>query len=114
MRALTIAIGFFLAATTASFASDITKFWNLTHNTVDGLELAPAGTTSFGPNLCLADPDKSVDNDERLKITGVATGIYDARIHDVTKRSCLAKNVHITAGKIFSIQEKELTDCTQQ
>ncbi|HVM84287.1 MAG TPA: hypothetical protein VMW18_10390 [Candidatus Binatia bacterium] len=106
-----------MAALTAFAASasaeTITKFWNLTKNTVDGLQLAPAGSSDFGPNLCLADPDKSVDYDERLKISGLASGTYDAKLHDVAGRSCSAKSVKVEAGKVFSISEKELSGCTQ-
>jgi hypothetical protein len=90
-----------------------TKFWNLTRNTVNDLELAPAGTTAYGKNLCLADPDKSVDADERLKIDGVTTGRYDVKLADVTGRQCTVKNVEVTEGKIFSIQEKQLEGCSK-
>ena len=34
-----------------------TRFWNLTSSTVKSLELAPAGTSAFGPNQCANDPD---------------------------------------------------------
>jgi len=111
MRAVLMAAVMALCASSVS-AETITKFWNLTRNTVDALQLAPAGSSDFGPNLCLADPDKSVDYDERLKISGLSSGIYDARIHDVAGRTCRAKNVRVEAGKIFSISEKELNGCT--
>ena len=40
-------------------------------------------------------------------------GRYDVKLHDVTGRSCLVKNVTVRAtGKYaFSIAEKDLTDC---
>ena len=50
-----------------------TQFWNLTSSTVKSLELARAGTSAFGPNQCVNDPDGAVDHDERLKVTGVTT-----------------------------------------
>jgi hypothetical protein len=89
-----------------------TQFWNLTKNTLTTVALAPTGATNFGPNQCLNDPDKSVDHDERLKITGVETGNYDVKVADKT-RTCVIRNVHVTAGKVFSIDEKELTDCAK-
>ena len=72
-----------------------TRFWNLTASTVKSLELAPAGTSAFGPNQCANDPDGAVDHDERLKITGVATGAYDARLKLADGRQCMAKGLRI-------------------
>jgi hypothetical protein len=53
-----------------------------------------------------------VDPDERLRVTGVAPGMYDAKLKDTSGRSCLVRNVKVEAGEIFSIEEKELTSCT--
>jgi hypothetical protein len=39
--------------------------------------------------------------------------MYDARLKDVSGRSCLVRNVKVEAGEIFSIEEKELTSCTR-
>ena len=103
-------------ATTASAAlaeGRPTRFWNLTRHTISEFYLAPAGTTEFGPNQCKNDKDGTVDPDERLSIIGVAPGIYDARLKDVSGRSCLARNLKLEAGQIFSIEEKELTTCTR-
>jgi hypothetical protein len=94
-------------------ASRPTRFWNLTRHTISELSLAPAGTTDFGPNQCKNDKDGTVDPDERLRITGVAPGMYDAKLKDVSGRSCLVRNVKVEAGEIFSIEEKELTSCTR-
>ena len=101
-----------VAAGTASAAKGA-RFWNLTHAEIDSLQLAPAGTEDFSDNLCLQDGDKSVEADERLQETGVKSGTYDAKIHDVSGRSCSAKNVKVEEGKVFSIQEKDLVDCKQ-
>lgn len=90
-----------------------TRFWNLTSSTVKSLELAPAGASAFGPNQTTNDPDGAVDHDERLKITGVATGVYDARLKLTDGRQCMAKGVRIEAGKVFAIEEKDLTGCSQ-
>jgi hypothetical protein len=89
-----------------------TRFWNLTRYTVSEFYLAPAGTTNFGPNQCKNDKDGTVDHDERLRITGVEAGTYDAKLTDVSGRTCLARNIKVEVGQIFSIEEKELTSCT--
>ena len=88
-----------------------TRFWNLTSSTVKSLELAPAGTSAFGPNQCANDPDGAVDHDERVKVTGVTTGSYDARITLANGRVCMAKGVRIETGKPFSIEDRDLTGC---
>jgi hypothetical protein len=103
-----------VTATGASLAADRpTRFWNLTHNTVQEFQLAPAGTTAWGENQCKNDKDGAVDFDERLNITGVESGRYDARLKDSSGRVCFARNVAIEAGKVFSIDEKNLVDCTK-
>jgi hypothetical protein len=89
-----------------------TRFWNLTQDTISEFYLAPAGTTLFGPNQCKNDKDGTVDHDERLRITGVEPGIYDAKFTDVKGRTCVVPNIKIETGKIFSIEESELTSCT--
>lgn len=88
------------------------RFWNLTHNTVRELRLAPAGTTAWGENQCSNDKDGAVDFDERLPVTGIAPGRYDARIKDAAGRVCFARNIAIEPGKVFSIDEKDLVDCS--
>jgi hypothetical protein len=94
-------------------AAKDTRFWNLTSSTVKSLELAPAGASAFGPNQTSNDPDGEVDHDERLKITGVATGGYDARLKLADGRSCTVKGLRIETGKVFTIEEKDLTACSR-
>jgi hypothetical protein len=65
-----------------------TRFWNLTSSTVTELRLAPAGTEAFGENQCLNDKDNGVEHDERLKLAGVETGLYDAKIGFEDGRVC--------------------------
>jgi hypothetical protein len=89
-----------------------TRFWNLTASTVKSLELAPTGTSAFGPNQTTNDPDGAVDHDERLKVTGVKNGAYDARLTLADGRICLIKGVTVEAGKVFAIEEKELLGCS--
>jgi hypothetical protein len=90
-----------------------TQFWNLTSSTVNSLKLAPAGTSAFGPNQTTNDPDGAVDHDERLKIKGVATGAYDARLKLADGRECTVKGLRVEASKVFTIEEKELAGCSK-
>ena len=99
-------------ASSASAQGRPTRFWNLTRYTISEFYLAPAGTTDFGPNQCKNDKDGTVDHDERLRITGVEAGTYDAKLTDVSGRTCLVRNIKVETGQIFSIEEKELTSCT--
>jgi len=89
------------------------RFWNLTSATVSGFQLSPAGKDDWGPNQTLNDKDKEVDHDERLRITGVEPGRYDARIGYRDKRQCTVRNIEIKADSVFSIADKDLTDCSK-
>jgi hypothetical protein len=104
-----------LAATLsiASAAERPMRFWNLTRHTISEFYLAPAGTTSWGANQCKNDKDGTVDSDERLRITDTPPGTYDAKLVDVSKRTCVVRGLKLVVGEIFSIEEKELTSCTQ-
>jgi len=90
-----------------------TRFWNLTSSTVKSLELAPAGSSAFGPNQTKNDPDGAVDHDERLKVLAVTTGSYDVRLKLADGRQCMAKGVRVEAGKVFAIEDKDLTACSR-
>ena len=106
---LLVALGVSLPA---SAAEKPIRFWNLTSATVTELRLAPVGSGAFGPNQCKNDKDGSVDHDERLPITGVPAGRYDIKIGYKGGKSCRVANVSIEGGKVFSIEDKDLTDCT--
>jgi hypothetical protein len=98
--------------TSAAAAQDRpARFWNLTRHTIAEFYLAPAGTTNWSDNQCKNDKDGTVDSDERLRITGIGPGTYDAKLKDVSGRSCLVRNIKIDAGEVFSIEEKDLTSC---
>src|SRR5215470_14023431 len=56
------------------------RLWNLTTATISGFQLSPAGRNQWGPNQTLNDRDKEVDHDERLRITGIEPGRYDAKV----------------------------------
>jgi hypothetical protein len=89
------------------------RFWNLTTATVSGLQLSPAGKNNWGPNLTVNDKDGEVDHDERLRITGVEPGRYDARITYRDQRECMVRDIEIKAASVFSIADKDLKDCTR-
>jgi hypothetical protein len=111
-RILLVALALMVTASTALAQGRPTRFWNLTRHTISEFYLAPAGTTNWGPNQCKNDKDGTVDADERLPITDVTAGNYDAKLVDVSGRTCLVRNVKVEIGQIFSIEEKELTSCT--
>jgi hypothetical protein len=113
MRKLIVSL-FVLAATTslALAAERPMRFWNLTRHTISEFYLAPAGSTKWGANQCKNDKDGTVDSDERLRITDTPPGVYDAKLVDVSKRTCIVRNLTLAIGEIFSIEEKELTSCT--
>jgi hypothetical protein len=100
-----------IVATQALAQGRPTRFWNLTQYTISEFYLAPAGTMNWGPNQCKNDKDGTVDSDERLRITGVPPGTYDAKLADVRGRVCIVHNIKIEEGNIFSIEEKDLTSC---
>ena len=110
-----LAVTLLVLAATASLALAAERpmrFWNLTRHTISEFYLAPAGTTNWGPNQCKNDRDGTVDPDERLRITDTPPGLYDAKLVDVSKRTCIVRNLKLELGEIFSIEEKELTSCT--
>jgi hypothetical protein len=113
-RAMIAAAVALLIATPALGAQSM-RFWNLTVATIDELYLAPAGTTKWGPNQCLNEDEKSVEADERLNLSGVEPGHYDVKLHDEKGRTCIVRNVEVKGGGkyAFSIEERELTECTR-
>ena len=113
MRRAIVFFAALLCLATGAAAAKTTQFWNLTSSTVKSIRLAPASTPAFGPNQCLNDPDGAVDHDERLKVTGVTSGSYDARLTLAHGRRCLARNIQVELGKPFSIEDKDLMDCTE-
>lgn len=89
------------------------RLWNLTAETISGFQLSPAGKSEWGPNQTLNDKDKEVDHDERLRITDVGPGRYDARVSYRDNRQCLVRDIEITADAVFSIADKDLKDCSK-
>jgi hypothetical protein len=98
-----------------AFAADKPpQFWNLTTSTVTKLEISKAGANAFQSNQTVNDPDGAVEHDERLKITGVESGVYDIRLTFKDGRICFARNVNILLGKPFSIEDKNYADCSKR
>ncbi len=97
---------------TAAIAKN-TQFWNLTANTITSLQLSPSGKNDWGEDQTDNDSDHAVDHDERLKITGVASGAYDVKFVDKGGRSCIVRNIRVKEGVVFSIEEKDLQACSK-
>jgi hypothetical protein len=89
------------------------RFWNLTTATISGFQLSPAGKQDWGPNQTLNDRDKEVDHDERLRITGVEPGRYDAKVDYRGSRQCFVRDIEIRADAVFSIADKDLKNCNK-
>jgi hypothetical protein len=89
------------------------RLWNLTTATITDFELSPTGKNEWGPNQTLNDKDKEVDHDERLRITGVEPGRYDAKVGYADAKQCLVRDIEIKAEAVFSIADKDLKDCNK-
>ena len=89
------------------------RLWNLTTATISGFQLSTAGKNEWGPNQTLNDKDKEVDHDERLRITGVEPGRYDAKVSYAGAKQCLVRDIEIKADTVFSIADKDLKDCNK-
>ena len=89
------------------------RLWNLTTATISGFQLSPAGKNDWGPNQTLNDKDKEVDHDERLRITGVGPGRYDAKVGYRGAKHCFVRDIEIKADAVFSIADKDLKDCNK-
>jgi hypothetical protein len=106
-------ITFILAFIPMSASAKDTQFWNLTANTITSLQFSPVGKNEWGRNQADNDRDHTVDHDERLKITDTAAGVYDVKIVDKTGRTCVVPNIQVKISSIFTIEEKNLKDCTK-
>jgi hypothetical protein len=100
------------ASPTVLAAEKPIRFWNLTSATVTELRFAPVGSGKFGADQCKNDKDGGVDHDERLPITGLAPGRYDLKIGYKGGKTCMVANVAIESGKVFSLEDKDLNDCS--
>jgi hypothetical protein len=103
---------FALAAAGAVAAEKPTQFWNLTSKTVTSLRLSHAGSGEYGDNVAIGDED-GVDHDERARIVGLPSGRYDLELQ-FKSRVCFARNMEIVTGKVFSVEDKDLTACRKK
>jgi hypothetical protein len=116
MQRLIIAVGLLVSGTVGVAAQGKGKgirLWNLTSATISSFQLSPAGKNDWGPNQTLNDKDKEVDHDERLRITGIEPGRYDAKVGYPDLRSCTVRDIEIKADAVFSVSDKDLKDCTK-
>ena len=114
LRALIASAVVLLAATSQSVAQGKgIRFWNLTTATISSFQLSPAGKDAWGANQTLNDKDKEVDHDERLRITGVEPGRYDAKVGYRGSKQCFVRDIDIRADAVFSIADKDLKDCNK-
>jgi hypothetical protein len=115
MSRVLIAVGVLLIAMPSNLAAQGKgiRLWNLTTARMTGFELSPAGKRDWGPNQTLNDRDKEVDHDERLRITGVEPGRYDAKVSYPDARQCFVRDIEIKADAVFSIADKDLKDCNK-
>src|ERR1700719_3954136 len=113
MARTTALIVLILAALPTGAPAKDTRFWNLTANTITSVQLSPAGKNDWGRNQADNDRDRTVDHDERLKITNTPPGMYDVKFVDKSGRTCVVPNIEIKEGLVFSIEEKNLKNCAK-
>nr|WP_253713585.1 hypothetical protein [Bradyrhizobium sp. WD16] len=89
------------------------RLWNLTTATISSFQLSPTGKDNWGPNQTLNDRDKEVDHDERLRLTGIEPGRYDAKVGYHDARQCIVRDIEIKSSAIVTIEDKDLKDCTK-
>ena len=75
------------------------------------LYLAPAGTDHWGPNQVLNEKDKSWEASERIRLSGITPGRYDARLVDEKGRTCRLSNVDLTKDTSFEVRDTDLASC---
>jgi hypothetical protein len=111
MSKRSVGAGLLLCCISAVANAKDTRFWNLTANTITAFQLSAAGRNEWGADQAANDSDHAVEHDERLKITGIKSGLYDAKFADKTGRTCVIRNITIQEGAIFSIDEKTAQAC---
>jgi hypothetical protein len=116
MRILAMGLIMTALATVLAAAQDRKgiRFWNLTLYTVTQMQMSPVGQNAWGPDQCKNDRDGTVDHDERLRITGITAGRYDVKLADKIGRVCVVRNIEVKDGAVFTIEEKQLTECTKR
>jgi hypothetical protein len=109
-------VGFAIICPAALAAEDKPSlFLNRVGETIVKLQLAPAGTTKWGPDQCQYEDDKSVEHNEKIPLHDVTPGRYDVRFTDLKGRSCTVKNLDVKEGALTVIRENELPpDCVRK
>jgi hypothetical protein len=115
MGKFVLGLGIFVLIATAAVAAEGKgiRFWNLTPNTIVELRMSSPGSDAWGSNQCANDRDGAVDHDERLRIVGIGPGRYDLKVAFKDGRICTVRNIEVKDGGIFSIEDKDLTDCAE-
>ena len=108
-----IGLAVVLVTSAASAADKPTQFWNLTSGTIASLRLAHEGQDAYGDNVAFGDAD-GVDHDERVKIESLPSGRYDLELRFKGGRVCFARRVKVETGKVFSVEDKDLTACNRK
>lgn len=112
LAALTVFAALALAISVPAKAGANYFAYNLTATTTfTGVYLAPAGGQQWGPNQALNDDDKELDFGERLTLTGVSPGIYDVKLVDKDRRTCILHHIDLMKETSFEIRDAGLTDC---
>ena len=111
----TILAATLLLTAAPAWAAAAPQFWNQTQAEFHGVYLAAPGTTAWGANQALNDPDKSVSSDERLALKDVPAGRYDVKLVDEHGRVCFVRGVDVKGtGKVaFAVSQDQLSDCTK-
>ena len=103
-----------LGAATAAHAADAPRaerffVYNLTTaSDLNGIYLAPAGTTDWGTNQALNDKDGQVEPTERLPVKGIAHGLFDVRAVTTKGHECVKKSVDLTRETTFDIRDADM------
>ena len=64
-------------------------------------------------SLSAIENTASAYHDERLRITGVEPGRYDAKVGYRDSKQCFVRDIEIKADAVFSIADKDLMDCNK-
>ena len=107
-KLLFMSIGLSFACSAAMAAEDSMLFLNRVGETLVKLQLAPAGTTKWGPDQCSFEDDKSVENNEKIPLKEIVPGRYDVRFTDLKGRTCMVKNLEVKDGALVVLREAEL------
>ena len=103
-----VSIGLSLACSAAIAAESNLLFLNRVGETLVKLQLAPAGSSKWGPDQCQFEDDKSVENNEKIPLKEIVPGRYDVRFTDLKGRTCMVKNLEVKDGALVVLREAEL------